>query len=84
MESNQNKLGGKKVEVYKYSTEYPKPKRVFCRLATFHGFGVDHCEFEAGPGNFSAAIIEHEDGQLEAVHVNLIKFIKPGEVQNEE
>lgn len=43
--------------------------------AKFHEWGVDYEEFEEGPGNFSAAIIELNDGSVELVHASLIKFI---------
>jgi len=42
--------------------------------AFFHKWGVGYEEFESGPGNYSAAIVEHEDGQIETVPADLIKF----------
>jgi len=42
----------------------------------FHGFGVDYQEYETGPGNFSTAICELEDGSVRNVPVHLIKFIQ--------
>lgn len=47
--------------------------------AVFHAWGTDYDEFEAGPGNYCAAIVEHADGQVETVPAGLIKFIS-GEI----
>ena len=44
--------------------------------AFFHQWGVDYEEFEAGPGNYSTAIIEREDGTVENVPVEMIQFIE--------
>ena len=44
--------------------------------ATFHQFGVNYEEFDSGAGNFSTAIIELDDGTIENVPVETIKFIK--------
>jgi hypothetical protein len=43
--------------------------------ATFHQFGVDYEEFETGPGNYSTAIVEYADGQIDNVPVALIQFV---------
>ena len=43
----------------------------------FHGFGVHYEEFEAGPGNFTTAIIEDKSGQLDFVEVSLVRFLEP-------
>ena len=43
--------------------------------AIFHQFGVDYEEFESGPGNFSTAIIELDDGTVKNVPVRNIAFI---------
>ena len=45
--------------------------------ALFHQFGVGYEEFESGPGNFTTAIIEWPDGQLESVPVDHVKFVAP-------
>ena len=42
----------------------------------FHEWGINYDEFESGPGNYSIAIVEFEDGAIESVPVELIKFIK--------
>lgn len=50
-------------------------KRLKCAHAKFHGFGVDYQEFEAGPGNYTAAIVEFHDGTVSMVPVHLIRFL---------
>ena len=40
----------------------------------FHEFGTDYEEFETGPGNYSAAIVEMPDGSIKNVPVELIVF----------
>ena len=44
-------------------------------FATFHQFGSDYEEFESGPGNFTVAIVEYADGQVDSVPVGLIQFV---------
>jgi len=41
----------------------------------FQGWGSDFEEFETGPGNFSTAIVETEDGKVINVPVENIQFI---------
>jgi hypothetical protein len=48
---------------------------VKCESAIFHGFGFDYEEFEDGPGNFSAAIVEYPDGSVGLVRADRIQFI---------
>ena len=43
-------------------------------VATFHQWGAEYEEFEAGPGNASVAIIEMPDGEVRTIQPNLIKF----------
>lgn len=45
--------------------------------ALFHQFGVGYEEFESGPGNFTTAIVEWPDGQVESVVADHIKFVSP-------
>ena len=40
----------------------------------FHEFGLNYTEFESGPGNFSTAIVELEDGKIINVPVETIVF----------
>jgi len=44
-------------------------------LARFHQWGVDYEEFESGPGNYTVAIVEYENGTVEGVRVDMMKFI---------
>lgn len=46
-------------------------------VGTFHGWGVNYEEFETGPGNFSAAIIENASGSVELVYAGHVKFLEP-------
>ena len=52
---------------------FPLPK---CEAGTgkFHQWGMDYEEFEAGPGNYSIAIIEMPDGTVENWPSNMIRF----------
>ena len=43
--------------------------------ATFHQFGVGYEEFEAGPGNFTTAVVEWPDGRVESVPVEHVRFV---------
>lgn len=46
-------------------------------IAIFHSFGVNHEEYENGAGNFSTAIIEWQNGVVENIPVENIKFVEP-------
>lgn len=43
--------------------------------ATFLVWGVEYVEFESGPGNYSVAIIKRDDGSVETVIPEHIKFL---------
>jgi hypothetical protein len=45
--------------------------------ALFHQFGVAFEEFDTWGGNYSTAIVEWPDGQLENVPVERVKFVDP-------
>jgi hypothetical protein len=45
--------------------------------ALFHQWGVDYEEFESGPGNFSVAIVEYNDGSIKMIYPPYIKFLPP-------
>ncbi|MGL6008420.1 MAG: hypothetical protein ACRC1D_03110 [Culicoidibacterales bacterium] len=47
----------------------------FTGRAKFHGFGIEFIEFETGPGNFSVAILELEDGSVTTTEPKYIRFI---------
>lgn len=42
--------------------------------AKFHQFGSAYEEFEAGPGNYTVAIVEMEDGSVQGVPFDHIRF----------
>lgn len=68
------------VSVRKYQR---KPGEAYMELVPdghglFHGFGVDYEDTDAGPGNFSTAIIERPDGTIINVPVHLIRFEDEG------
>lgn len=43
--------------------------------ALFHQFGVNYEEFEEGPGNYTTAIVEWPDGQVESVPAEHVRFV---------
>ena len=49
-------------------------KREVTVTGLFHGWGSAYEEFDAGPGNFTIAIVELDDGQIETFIPELIKF----------
>jgi len=69
----------KKVIVQKWDNRLESDKRVYFKsdlgMALFHAWGIGYQEFESGPGNYSVAIVEHADGQIETVPADLIRFI---------
>lgn len=68
----------RKVMVYRYEkVAGGKVEKVEGGIGFFHAFGSDYEEFEAGPANFSTAIVEMPDGSVINPSVNLIKFIDP-------
>lgn len=68
---------GRMVEVYKWerNKDTRKLEKVFKYIGRFHQFGVDYEEFDTGAGNFSTAIVEKDDGTVENVYIEMIKFI---------
>lgn len=71
MESQQ-----RQVIVKGWNTE--QQKYVEVGTGVFCGWGVDYEEFEAGPGNHTAGIVEFKDGTVALFHPNLLQFIVPG------
>ena len=53
----------------------PTWKKMVAGEATFVQFGVDYEELESGPGNFSTAIIELDNGEVKNIPAAMIKFI---------
>lgn len=45
-------------------------------IGYFHAWGVCYEEFETGPGNYSVAIVEMEDGSVRNFYPYEITFIK--------
>lgn len=62
--------------IVKIQPDYRKPPEPVGE-AWFHRFGVDFIDFDAGPGNFSVAIVEWDDGRVELVPAHLIQFVEP-------
>lgn len=50
-------------------------EKVKTGVGLFHQWGNGYEEFETGPGNFSTAIIEMEDGTIKNVPCDMIQFI---------
>jgi hypothetical protein len=46
-------------------------------IARFRQFGADYEEFEAGPGNYTTAVIEWPDGKVEMVRADMVQFLEP-------
>ncbi len=42
----------------------------------FHQWGCDYEEFETGPGNYSVGIVELEDGSVQRLLPENIKFVE--------
>lgn len=74
----------RKVEIYEWQADHDNRgsnKRVKVCEGFFHQWGVDYAEFENNAGNFSTAIIETNNGTIENIPANLIRFIdKPASV----
>lgn len=70
----------RKVQVSRYLKDPESGKFGYVPAETgmFHAWGVEYQEFEAGPGNFSVAIIEFEDGKVETFSVPQVRFIDGG------
>ena len=45
--------------------------------AIFHGVGSDYEEFENESVNYSAAIVEWPNGQIELVRADRVRFVTP-------
>jgi len=54
---------------------FEKYRKVDDGTAKFHEWGVDFKNFSGGVGHFSTAIIERDDGSIENVPADCIKFI---------
>lgn len=45
--------------------------------AVFHQWGCTYEEFDSGPGNISAAVVEYLDGQVDIVIADRVQFVVP-------
>lgn len=43
--------------------------------ATFHTWGVNYEEFEKGPGNYTCAVVEKDDGTVGMPLAHMVKFL---------
>lgn len=66
----------RRVTVYKYQYEKGQPVKKCLGNGVFQQYGTDYEEYESGPGNFTTAIVEMDDGSVKNVAVDLITFIK--------
>lgn len=66
---------GRRIKYYNYTDSQ-------FEIGTFHGFGVDFEEFDNGPGNFSTAIIERDNGTIIMKSLNYpVAFVDESEAQ---
>ncbi|MGX9249691.1 hypothetical protein ACWXWI_02005 [Pantoea ananatis] len=58
--------------------EFPGGKRAVKGVVTgiFHQWGADYEEFDCGPGNYTIAIVEMDDGTIKKFMPTDIKFIE--------
>ena len=54
--------------------EVYKDSLILDYLGWFQGWGLDYQEFDMSCGTYTVAIVEKQDGTIELVPVNLIKF----------
>ena len=50
-------------------------EKEFKNIGEFHQWGCAYEEFKAGPGNYTVAIVEDEDGDIHQVLPQNIRFI---------
>jgi hypothetical protein len=70
----------RRIEISKI--EYPhglthRPVKTPDGFGWFHGLGIDYEEFESGPGQFTCAVVEREDGTLSMVPLGAVRFLEP-------
>ncbi|WP_050466338.1 hypothetical protein [Herbaspirillum chlorophenolicum] len=68
------------VQVYRYAKDPETGKHDYlpAEQGLFHGWGVEFMEFEAGPGNYSVAIVEFIDGKVETFAPAHVRFTDGG------
>lgn len=64
----------RRVAVYKHVHQRHNSTVEFDYCGLFHQWGIDYEEFDNGPGPFTAAIVEREDGRVALVYASLIRF----------
>lgn len=69
--------------MYEYDSETKTYKLALKGEASFHQFGVGYEELDGGPGMYTTAVIELDNGEVNNIPVNNIKFITPSEDSNE-
>lgn len=47
------------------------------QVGRFHKWSESYEEFETGPGNFGAAIVEDQKGAIHLIHAELVRFSPP-------
>ena len=77
LEDDKKRMVERKCDVYEYQKAEGRPthfEKVAIGKCIFHAWGCNYEEFEAGPGNFSTAIIEMPDGSVMNVPAEMIVF----------
>ena len=69
--------------MYERNPETKKYELVPKGEASFLQFGVDYEELDGGPGMYTTAVIELDNGEVKSCPVQNIKFITPPEEPNE-
>jgi hypothetical protein len=63
-----------------YELHRPKGKMGYEKVCVgegiFHMFGIDYEEFEAGPGNYTTAVVEMPDGSIQNLPLEFVVFVK--------
>ena len=67
----------RRVKIFK--RVFDKTKKTYVRAEDIEGnfieYGVNHEEFEAGPGNYTCGVIEMDDGTIRLIDVYYFEFI---------
>lgn len=67
----------RQVKVFKYNVDKDnKYKRSEHAIASFHSYGLNYYECQAGIGHETTAIVEYDNGVVENVPLDMIQFIK--------
>jgi len=69
----EKRQGLRRVEVMLYEHQPRRPTVTF--EALFHCWSMDYDEFDTGPGNFAAAVVEKDDGTVWLVPACNIRFL---------